>query len=1359
MHHIYSYKCCSFVYFISIDGFLLCDSQSDLGCSVTYIHSSSDLSTSCFHLIDMLETYDQHFDVYNRLVVASLYDGILEYTIPLNLLLFEDDRMKFMEHVVPLIQKGIHNHVQCFVSVQSYNLLFSTHGDRWIVKLDDNRFGPCRVILNGMEEEWLKEYVVWYSDAVSEQELDETGSIYIGWIGLHMEMIPLRVFVGSPIATPTFLGHSVVNPRFNDNKCLQRCLILASIGGKVILASRNHCKSSVYSAYWKNPNKHRVFDHSIHEIEAAVGIQNNKPFVDSDSNFRTLENLLCIRINCWEIVLLNGFDSDTKDLDGVRITPKYLSVLERGQEVNLAILYDLSRNIKHFIYVKDLASFKVHISRPVDCKNYHKSRLSKCRFCDFVAAFRDVQCHEVIRHPEKLEGSERYELPIEKKRLSLVNQHYSMPAPVVVYTNFKSCMKQIQYIPIKLSCLTVSRISAVQNEMKVFHVPKESESNLCLFIDYLFDLRDRIVEYLVNEFKLKRNANCLNDYNSTQCCLFCGCNMLTRKKWKSLEKSERRNKVYKVKHHAHVSAEYHNGKITQHYEAAEYICTCCNKCNLQLSFNKHSYRIPVELSNFSYITELISRYSTLCRASSPCASRANDTTDYSILFESISTVEDKEMVIELNGIQFKDLFMNLYISLKNSVHQTRCKDISIYKYTKDHLMKYCHERHIVWNDSYIDIVVHKEPVFMRAIPNELRNKYISDDDYSYMELLWDTFHIHTWNEYYEWRNILNVTLLADSFEFIRDTMLNSFGIDPAHYTSLSQMSYSLFLKITMTHHNEEHLHELAEEWASYETRINANEGLKQQQLEQVFVDRMNEFYLSGGIKLMDDHDIDDFIRLKNNLRDGVKQVVKRHAKIDRDKSTVEEGIFFLKADNIYCGTMHRLLPYELVKPSEDLERINMDPDKWILSLQTFGQFGYFIECDIELPNELHDFFNDLPLFPQNVTNIHSSDDRGYGRHSGVSDTWNNSNTKTLICTLGPKKQYLVHYSMLQLGVKLGYHVSRIYHIIKFKQAPFAFEFVNLLLDKCRNSTSTLEKNLYDLIRHVSRDIFVDTGLKRIVMKFAATANECEKIIQRYGIDMISSTRMYSNNLMGIKLTHPVKKVMKPFFIGFALLDMSKYIIYDFYYNKLKTTFNWVELIYQDVDSFIVHIKDSSTVNKMCTLYKSFDFSELDTSSYFYKQLVDYYYRSVSKIEFPSISSFLNFNKNISGPIFKDRHYGHRIIEYVGLRPKLYCIIDEHDAIHNAVKSSSQEIIMDNHRLKVDDVDSFERLFITGSQDSLCIERLFKQINNQIFSSSSVDETNPLLACTDNKRWIDKDNVHTLAYGHYRLDEIIKRRSQ
>ena len=64
----------------------------------------------------------------------------------------------------------------------------------------------------------------------------------------------------------------------------------------------------------------------------------------------------------------------------------------------------------------------------------------------------------------------------------------------------------------------------------------------------------------------------------------------------------------------------------------------------------------------------------------------------------------------------------------------------------------------------------------------------------------------------------------------------------------------------------------------------------------------------------------------------------------------------------------------------------------------------------------------------------------------------------------------------------------------------------------------------------------------------------------------------------------MRKVVKPFFIEFTILDMSKHIIYDFYYNMLKNTFDNVELLGQDTDSLIVQLSDKGNIiHKMCEM--------------------------------------------------------------------------------------------------------------------------------------------------------------------------------
>ena len=124
---------------------------------------------------------------------------------------------------------------------------------------------------------------------------------------------------------------------------------------------------------------------------------------------------------------------------------------------------------------------------------------------------------------------------------------------------------------------------------------------------------------------------------------------------------------------------------------------------------------------------------------------------------------------------------------------------------------------------------------------------------------------------------------------------------------------------------------LARKWAQYIMRISANEGLAEKQLVKVFLNRMSEFYESKGIRLREENEIDDFIRLLKNLRGEITQIVKRHAKVDlaSHDNDSNQGIYSLDANNLYGGAMHRMMFYKLVgvpQREQVMEKINRDPN-------------------------------------------------------------------------------------------------------------------------------------------------------------------------------------------------------------------------------------------------------------------------------------------------------------------------------------------------------------------------------------------------------------------------------------------------
>ena len=70
-----------------------------------------------------------------------------------------------------------------------------------------------------------------------------------------------------------------------------------------------------------------------------------------------------------------------------------------------------------------------------------------------------------------------------------------------------------------------------------------------------------------------------------------------------------------------------------------------------------------------------------------------------------------------------------------------------------------------------------------------------------------------------------------------------------------------------------------------------------------------------------------------------------------------------------------------------------------------------------------------------------------------------------------------------------------------------------------------------------------------------------------------SIKCFSENLAAIEMRKAKIKMNKPIYVGMAILDISKTIMYEFWYGYLKPKYrDRIKLCYMDTDSLIPFIK-------------------------------------------------------------------------------------------------------------------------------------------------------------------------------------------
>ena len=134
-----------------------------------------------------------------------------------------------------------------------------------------------------------------------------------------------------------------------------------------------------------------------------------------------------------------------------------------------------------------------------------------------------------------------------------------------------------------------------------------------------------------------------------------------------------------------------------------------------------------------------------------------------------------------------------------------------------------------------------------------------------------------------------------------------------------------------------------------------------------------------------------------------------------------------------------------------------------------------------------------------------------------------------------------------------------------------------------------------------------------------------------------SCKDFANHLMAIEMKKTRVKMNKPLYLGMSILDISKILMYEFWYNYIRPKYrDKAKLCYTDADSFITYIKNEYFFEDISSDVEKW----FDTSNYNKKD----------KIPLP-----IDKNKK---DLFKEE-LGEKIVtEFVALRATTYAYLDD-----------------------------------------------------------------------------------------------------
>ena len=152
-------------------------------------------------------------------------------------------------------------------------------------------------------------------------------------------------------------------------------------------------------------------------------------------------------------------------------------------------------------------------------------------------------------------------------------------------------------------------------------------------------------------------------------------------------------------------------------------------------------------------------------------------------------------------------------------------------------------------------------------------------------------------------------------------------------------------------------------------------------------------------------------------------------------------------------------------------------------------------------------------------------------------------------------------------------------------------------EKRRNAANSFEKYFFKLMINIVYGKTIENLRRRINVRIVNNEKDYLKYISR---PTHITHKRYGKNHAAIHEIKPVIKLNKPIYVGFTVLELSKWLMYDFHYNFIKKHFD-AELLFTDTDSLTYEIKSEDVYEKFFKHKQLFDFSNYPKDSKFFDE--------------------------------------------------------------------------------------------------------------------------------------------------------------
>ena len=456
------------------------------------------------------------------------------------------------------------------------------------------------------------------------------------------------------------------------------------------------------------------------------------------------------------------------------------------------------------------------------------------------------------------------------------------------------------------------------------------------------------------------------------------------------------------------------------------------------------------------------------------------------------------------------------------------------------------------------------------------------------------------------------------------------------------------------------------------------------------------------LELLTDYDM--LLMVEEGIRGGICHSIHRYAKANNkymknyDKNKESSYIQYLDENNLYGWAMSQKLPVNGFKWVKNTSKID---EKFIKSYDEDSDKGYNSEVDVKYPRRLHNLHSNLPFLPKRMKI---------------------DKCKKLVCNLRNKKKYVVHIRSLKQALNYGLKFKKVHRIIEFNQESWLKPYIDMNTELRKTAKNDFEKDFFKLMNNAVFGKAMENVRKHIDIKLVITDKKRSKLVSEANYHSIN---YISEDLSTIEMKITKVKMNKPIYLGLSVLEISKLLMYEFWYNYMKPKYgDNVKLCYMDTDNFIMNIKTEDFYKDIANDVEK----RFDTSNY--------------ECDRPLPTGK---NKKVIG-LMKDELGGRVITELVALRPKCYSYLTDDCKEDKKAKGTKKCVI--KRMIKFDD---YKNCRLNGKVILKSQQRFISKGHDV-----HTEHINKIaLSSNDDERILSSDKITIYSYGYKGKNALIQ----